>query len=254
VLPGDTAQSWELLAPALPAGMYLAGGTALAARLHHRVSRDLDFFFHADSDLDALARKLASIGSFAITQRSDGTLNGLFSQTKLQFLSAAGQQLLEAPTPIAGIPVAGFEDILAAKLKVIGDRAELRDYFDVMTIEHQTGFTVEQGLGLYLARYREPAHSYNVTHIVEALGYLDDVDEDDQLPVAKPAIAEYWGRRQSQVLRNIALTAPSPSPVRVRTGKHTPAAAADTAGPAWVAGYERSDGTRVRGHWRGDRG
>src|SRR5438874_13387397 len=102
VLLGDTARSWELIAPALPQELYLVGGTALAVHLHHRVSRDLDFFFHEDVDLDRLAAMLEDLGPFAITRRSEGTLNGLFSETKVQFLSAASQKLLEQPTEVAG--------------------------------------------------------------------------------------------------------------------------------------------------------
>jgi len=96
-LPRDVAETWELIAPVLPPELYLIGGTALAVHLHHRVSRDLDFFFHDGVDLDHLAETLRDLGPFAITLRGDGTLNGLLSETKVQFLSAASQELLERP-------------------------------------------------------------------------------------------------------------------------------------------------------------
>ena len=55
VLPADTAMAWELLAPTIPVAAYLAGGTAIAVHLGHRVSHDLDFFYHRDAiDLDQL--------------------------------------------------------------------------------------------------------------------------------------------------------------------------------------------------------
>src|SRR5439155_7633054 len=47
--------------------------------------------------------------------------------------------------------VAGIADLLATKLKIIGDRGELRDYFDLKTIEERTAYRVEQGIGLYVA-------------------------------------------------------------------------------------------------------
>ncbi len=210
-MPTDTARSWEILSASIPSSAYLAGGTALAIHLQHRISRDLDFFFHGDLDLDRLADELRDLGPFAVSARGSGTLNGLFSATRVQFLSAAGQRRLEPLAIVAGIPVAGIGDLLAMKLKVIGDRGELRDYFDVMTIEQRTGRSVEEGLGLYLARYREPPESFNVAHIVGALGYFDDVDDDDALPAAKDEIAGYWRRRQPQILRNIARSSPRPA-------------------------------------------
>ena len=46
VLPGDTKKYLALLAERniLPDKTYLAGGTAIALQLGHRVSYDLDFF------------------------------------------------------------------------------------------------------------------------------------------------------------------------------------------------------------------
>jgi hypothetical protein len=202
-LLGDTAEIWELIAPVLPQELYLVGGTALAIHLHHRISRDLDFFFHEEVDLDRLSATLRDLGPFAIAQRSEGTLNGLFSETKLQFLSAASQVRLEPPTDVAGLRVAGIGDIFATKLKVIGDRGELRDYFDLMQIEQQAGRRVEEGIGLFLARYQVPPEDTTINHIVTALGYLDDVDEDDLLPVDKEAIETYWRKRQPEIVRNL---------------------------------------------------
>lgn len=204
VLPPDLAQSWEAIAPALPPALYLAGGTALAIHLHHRVSRDLDFFFHEEVDLAQLENTLRELGPFAVTRSGEGTLNGVFSETKVQFLSTTSQQRLEPTTEVAGLDVAGVSDIFAMKLKVIGDRGELRDYFDLMEIERKAGRPVEEGLGLYLTRYRVRPDDVTVSHIVGALGYLEDVDEDDALPVDKGAIAAYWRRRQPEIVRQLA--------------------------------------------------
>jgi CRP-like cAMP-binding protein len=74
----------------------------------------------------------------------------------------------------------------------------------VMTIEQQTSRTAEEGLGLYMARYGEPADAPNIGHIVRALGYLEDVDEDEALPISKEEIASYWRRRQPEVVRNLS--------------------------------------------------
>jgi len=207
VLPKDTADSWEAIAPVLPSGLYLAGGTALAVHLQHRVSRDLDFFYHDHAiGLTELEESLASTGPFAITSRAAGTLNGLFSQTKVQFLhcdETEDQTLLEPPIEVAGVPVAGIPDIFAMKLKVIADRGELRDYFDLMVIEQQTGLSVAEGIGFLLTRYRRNPDNQVLMPVISALGYLDDVDEDDSLPVTKATIDAYWRKRQPEVARHL---------------------------------------------------
>ena len=54
-LPSDTAQSWRTLLPAIPRTAYLAGGTALAVHLRHRISRDLDVFLEEPFNPEQLA-------------------------------------------------------------------------------------------------------------------------------------------------------------------------------------------------------
>lgn len=100
---------------------------------------------------------------------------------------------------VAGIDVADLSDLLATKLKVIGDRGELRDYYDIEVIEERTTLTVEQGIALYVARYRPDPPEPSVAHIVRALGYLDDVADDPALPVPRARIVDYWSRRQGEV-------------------------------------------------------
>jgi hypothetical protein len=65
----------------------------------------------------------------------------------------------------------------------VGDRGDLRDYYDLMAIERRTRRSVEEGLQLFLARF-QPAYPQNALgRIVRGLGYFDDVEDDDGLPV-----------------------------------------------------------------------
>jgi len=206
VLPVDTADAWGDLAGHLPDELVLVGGTALAVHLQHRVSRDLDFFFTEPGvDLVALKRTLEGLPrGFAVTRESAGTLNGVYSATKLQFMDATTQTPIGDTTVCAGLRIAGLEDILATKVKVIGDRPALRDYFDLKFIEEHTVMTVDEGLRLYMRRYDVSADDDSVGHIITALGYLDDVDPDEQLPESKDTIQRYWAARQPQIARNAA--------------------------------------------------
>ena len=208
VLPPGTVRAWQELAPRLPNQLYLGGGTAVAVHLAHRESRDLDFFFHDHAvNLNALAEQLSSTGNFAITSESAGTLQGLYADTKVELFHAdegRPQHLLEEPTTVGGLRVAGLKDLMAMKLKVVGDRGELRDYYDIKTIEQQTGLTVEDGLALFTERYDVSSTSDTVRHIVTALGYLDDIEEDDALPIDKDELADWWRTRQARLVRHLS--------------------------------------------------
>ena len=206
VLPAATARAWQALCPILPPELYLMGGTAVAVHLGHRESRDLDFLFHESSvDLAALRAQIESRGEFAVTDESPGTLRGLYGPTKVEFFHAdegAPQHLLEEPAVMAGLRVASLKDLMAMKLKVVRDRAEMRDYFDLKAIDEQGGVSVEEGLSLFLARYDAKATGEEIRQVIRSLGYLDDVDEDKTLPITKDALAKWWASRQVAVVRH----------------------------------------------------
>lgn len=203
VLPPATARAWERIVPVVPDSAYLVGGTALAVHLGHRKSRDLDFFLSAPEDLYALADQLRAIGGFVATTLQDHTLHGVLDEAKVQFILADSQHMLGPLTAVAGIKVAGMDDLLATKLKVLPGRGELRDYFDVMTIEQMTGQQVEDGMDLVITRYEPQVPAEVKESIARALGYFGDVDDDPQLPVNRKVIERYWKRRQPEVIRNL---------------------------------------------------
>jgi Nucleotidyl transferase AbiEii toxin, Type IV TA system len=207
LLGEDTSTAWRRMAPLVPAGAYLGGGTAIAARLRHRSSRDLDFFFHGDTvDLDELAQRLGAAGPFAIARRTPGTLNGVFNAIPVQFLQAGltrPERRLEPAASIEGLEVAGLGDLLAMKLNAVAGRAQLRDYFDLMSIEQLAGRSVEEGLSLFLTRYQPVNDDSAIAPILLALAYLDDVGDDPALPMNRADIAQYWSKRQPQIVASI---------------------------------------------------
>lgn len=202
-LPGTTANTWVKVAPLVPDSAYLAGGTGLTVHLHHRVSRDLDFMLERDEDLEQLREALEEVGRFGVTYQDGGTLNGMLDGTKVQLLRAADQKMLRRATVVAGIRVASVEDILAMKLKVIMDRGEMRDYFDLMEID-RGAVRVEEGIALFLEKYHPRESDQTVTAVVRSLAYLDDVADDPALPVDRDAIQDYWTRRQREVVENLS--------------------------------------------------
>jgi hypothetical protein len=229
VVPRDTANTWEAIADAVPAAAYLVGGTALAMHFRHRISRDLDFFLEEPIDVGELVAALQQRGRFVTTARDDQspqTLNGVFGGTKLQFLEASSQVLLERPAVIGGVRVAQVHDLLATKLNVLTHRPALRDYVDLMVIERQGHVSVEEGLSLFVQRYRPAVPDQAIRLIVECLGSLQDVEPDPELsflpgvrPVTKADVARYWNRRLPEVVAHLTrgdLAPPGSEPLEPR--------------------------------------
>lgn len=217
VLPRQTAQAWPAVAAVAPDDAVLMGGTALTVHLHHRISRDLDLFTASSFDPEALAARLAEHGWFATTTMAEGTLNGVLDEAKVQFLWAEGQHQLEEPTRVAGMAVGSVSDLLATKVKVIGDRGELRDYVDLMAIEQQAHRGVEEGIELYLQRFGLDDTHPSVRAIVLGLGHFGDVAGDplleaEQGPDLFDRVRTYWQHRQREVIARLDRRAQSPPP------------------------------------------
>jgi hypothetical protein len=128
----------------------------------------------------------------------------VFDDTRVQFLETTAQKILGALEVVAGIRVASVEDLMAMKLKVIVDRGELRDYFDLMEIDRRRIIPVEEGLQLFVERYDPPNPDEYVTTIVKSLGYLDDVADDPALPVERGEIERFWSARHRTILQNLS--------------------------------------------------
>ena len=229
LLPAATVAAWAKVAGVAPDGSYLAGGTALAVHLLHRLSRDLDVFVDRDFDPGEVRRHLGRAGTLTVTLQTDGTLNGILDGTKVQFLRAT-QRPLDPMSTVAGLPVAGVRDLMADKLKAVGDRGELRDYFDLMSIEGAGVHRVEQGLAYYRERYEVGPDDTTLTHIVRGLGYLDDVNDDPGLPLRRDAIEAYWRARHPDIARNLQSFSP------VTGAPATPLPPMRTAAPGRSAG------------------
>ncbi|WP_071934028.1 nucleotidyl transferase AbiEii/AbiGii toxin family protein [Thermosinus carboxydivorans] len=69
----------ERIAVSLPLpGSYLAGGTALALLLGHRMSEDFDWFCPSDFDPGQLSERLRAFGIVEVAETAQGTFHGWF--------------------------------------------------------------------------------------------------------------------------------------------------------------------------------
>ena len=198
-------QMWDTVGDLAPPSGELMGGTALAIHLNHRQSEDLDIFVYDPFDPLSLLERLKNQGEVEAEYWAEGTVNCTFGGVKVQFLWAEGQQRLEAGSAVGKMIVGSFPDVAASKLKVIGDRGELRDYYDLMCIETMVNTPATTMLQWYCQRYRVAEDDQSVYHIVRTLGSFADVADDPWLsnslgrPNLPNEIAEYWQKRQPQI-------------------------------------------------------
>ncbi len=156
---------------------YLAGGQAIAARLHHRTSHDLDLF--TTSDPTELLAALQRLDDVVITGQAPGTVHLRIGSVPASLLTYP-YALLQPATAIDGfaVPVASLEDLAPMKLAAISHRGAARDFWDL----HEIIQTTQRPLKDWLAVFQRKYPKVDVGHVVRSLGYFDDA-EADELPV-----------------------------------------------------------------------
>lgn len=167
--------------------VYLAGGTAVAFHLAHRVSRDLDLFsVDANADLEHMRQKLAAaFHPFEVVAGSAVSMRLLLAGELVDVVRYP-YPLLEAP--IAGprsFPVAGLKDLAVMKLAAIAKRGIRRDFWDLHEILQRSTLTLDDALSAYVQRYgtKEP----DLYHVMRSLTYFTDAERDVILPMGMKA-------------------------------------------------------------------
>lgn len=160
-------------------GWYLAGGTALALQVGHRISVDLDFFTtEADFDLDGVERQLSERGELITTLREKGTLYGLFQGAKMSLIAypffRPSGDVLQCQTVRLIVP----KDIAVMKILAVSQRGKKRDFFDLYWLANN-GVGIEEALIGALEQYSN--QQGNLPHFLKSLVYFTDA-EDDPMP------------------------------------------------------------------------
>ncbi len=170
---------------------YLAGGSAAALQMGHRVSVDLDFFTHEMYEPAVLIPHLERIGKVTVQQQSRGTFVGLLAETQVSFFYY-GYPLLQPPTVYRGVRLASLLDIALMKITAISQRGRRRDFVDLYFICKQEGFGLDDLLKRIPKKY--VTLSYPSYHLLRALVYFDDAEKDPPLKM----LARYNWRQVKQ--------------------------------------------------------
>jgi hypothetical protein len=176
-LPRAQLALWPGLAE-FKEGFVLYGGTALALQLGHRESVDFDFFTSRSFQPGDLTSRFHLLNNVEILQAFPNTLtvikNGTFGEVKMSFFG--GLNLARVAPPIAsadnGLRIASVLDLSGTKVKVLQDRAELKDYIDLAAVIRH-GISLESAVRSALTIY---GNNFNPMPSLKALTYFEDGD------------------------------------------------------------------------------
>lgn len=176
ILPPAQKNLWPKLAE-VPRSFVLYGGTGLALRLGHRVSMDFDFFSSEAVLPEALLNSLALLKGAKVLQSASQTLTVAVnpdSPVKLSFFGGISFGRVGAPelTSDGVLNVASLLDIAGTKAAVVYQRAESKDYLDILALV-QSGISLPHMIVAARALYGE---QYNPLLTLKSLVHFGDGD------------------------------------------------------------------------------
>jgi len=148
ILPGSQRSLWPQLG-SIPEHFVLYGGTAIALHFGHRKSIDFDFFSSEPFNGDEILH-LHLFRNGKLVSRTPGSITITVDNpdpVTFQFFGGLPLSRVERPSLLRppGILLASPYDLFATKLKVIQDRAEKKDYLDIIEFLKR-GYTISHGL------------------------------------------------------------------------------------------------------------
>lgn len=159
---------------------YLAGGTALALQIGHRLSFDLDFFTPREFDEKMLVQRIKKhIPGFQLEQTTWQTVIGYIGNIRFS-LFFYDYPLLYMLHKFLEVDIADIKDIAPMKIAAISDRGRKRDFIDLyFIVEMKKVLSLLEILHLYDQKFK--ILKQNKIHILKSLCYFEDA-EKDQMP------------------------------------------------------------------------
>lgn len=177
VLPGNAKKSLDSLGQSgLLKKAYLAGGTALALQIGHRVSVDFDFFTEEHFNAAVLSNKLSQKAQgFTEDRKERDTLLGVIDKTRFS-LFFYNYPLVAKSVEFLDIDIANIQDIAAMKLAAVSDRGIKRDFIDLYFIVcKEKVVSLEEVFSLYDKKFK--ALDKNVMHLLRSLTYFEEAEQ-----------------------------------------------------------------------------
>lgn len=200
VLPGNTKAVLALLEknPILQRA-YLAGGTALALQIGHRLSYDLDFFTVEEFDENKLLNEIENIPGFSLEKIAWRTILGEFAGVRFS-LFYYKYPLVVPAQKFGAVNVADIRDIAAMKIAAVAHRGTKRDFVDLYFISKES-VNLREMLELYDEKYKNLA--VNKVHILKSLIFFDDAEVDEMPKMLKKVTWDWIKRYFDNEVKNI---------------------------------------------------
>ena len=169
----------------------LAGGTALALQIGHRISVDLDFFGKKDLieiDFQVELLKISRARPVSIAQH---ILIFYLNGVKVDFVNYPFPPI--APLlEIEGIRMQGLNDIAAMKLSAITNRGRKRDFYDLYFLLDI--FSLQELFDFYSLKFNNASELL----VLKSLAYFDDAEKDEDPDLIKKGLT--WEGVKKRIL------------------------------------------------------
>ncbi len=162
---------------------YMAGGTALALHIGHRLSIDFDWFITTFENPEKLFQRLEDCGIvFDIKSVDIGTVYMEIDTVQVSFIGYK-YPMLHPPMmlPHEGVKLAGTDDIACMKLSAIASRGSRKDFIDLYFLINFFR-SLEDYLKLYMQKYQ----NRDVGHVIRSLVYFQDAEAEPETIILKP--------------------------------------------------------------------
>jgi len=166
---------------------YLAGGTALALILGHRISFDFDFFTQKHFQPQELVEEIVKIiPSFSLERIEKDTILAKLGDTKFS-LFFYNYPLLAKTAEFLNVNIASIQDLAAMKLVAISDRGAKRDFVDLYFIlekNQNPKISLLEVFDFYDKKFG--VLRQNEAHLIKSLTYFESAEHDEDLKMLKP--------------------------------------------------------------------
>lgn len=161
---------------------YLAGGTALALILGHRISFDFDFFTQKHFQSQRLIEEIAKIiPDFSLERMEEDTILAKLGGTKFS-LFFYNYPLLAKTAEFLNVDIASIQDLAAMKLVAISDRGAKRDFVDLYFIlekNQNPKVSLLEVFDFYDKKFG--VLRQNEAHLIKSLTYFESAEHDEDL-------------------------------------------------------------------------
>lgn len=161
---------------------YLAGGTALALYLGHRLSIDLDWFSKDFTHNREFRRRLEQLGRLTVDSESEDTFNGSLSGVRISFFRYPYKLIFPKKKYKENIFLASEQDIACMKLDAIATRGTKKDFVDLHFLLEK--YNIRELLSFLKRKYQ--GIEYNETHLLKSLVYFNDAEKTIMPKLLKP--------------------------------------------------------------------